>query len=244
MPTTSLRRRASCASSSAIFRNGMCAVPATVCAVGKRHRLLLRHSVRYCLARQNLWRHSRPSPQSTYTARCAFPASPKACISDWPAGNEVDEELIEEMARVRALASRALQLRQKAGIVLRQPLASLSVPGMLSSELITVLAEEVQVKEVLTGQEEISLDFTLTPELIREGDVRAFMRALAEARKTMNLSPKDSVSVQVSEIARAVLEGTSVSGTSALTFAALADAPYAADLSLGKIAFVVSRDAT
>lgn len=164
-------------------------------------------------------------------------------LTKWPAATEVDEALIEEMARVRALASQALQLRQKTNIVVRQPLAKLSVPGTLSSELIAILAEEVNVKEVLTEQEEVSLDLELTPELIREGDVRAFMRALADARKTMNLSPKDSVSVYVAEAARATLEGITISGTSSLAFDASADAPYTAELSEGKIAFSVTRDA-
>jgi isoleucyl-tRNA synthetase len=164
-------------------------------------------------------------------------------LTSWPLATEVDEVLIEEMARVRALASQALQLRQKANTVVRQPLAKLSIPGKLSSELVEILAEEVNVKEVLAEQEEVSLDLDLTPELIREGDVRAFMRALADARKTMNLSPKDSVSVQVSENARTILEGTSISGTTSLTFDAPSDVPYAADLSTGKILFAVSLDA-
>jgi isoleucyl-tRNA synthetase len=164
-------------------------------------------------------------------------------LASWPDAGEPDETLIEEMARVRALASQALQLRQKANVVVRQPLARLSVPGTLSSELIAILADEVNVKEVLTEQEEVSLDLELTPELIREGDVRAFMRALADARKTMDLSPKDSVSVQADESARAILENVSIPGTSALAFAALPDAPYSADLSIGKIGFAVTLDA-
>lgn len=164
-------------------------------------------------------------------------------LTDWPTADSIDEALVEEMARVRTLASQALQLRQKANIVVRQPLARLSVPGTLTSELIAILAEEVNVKEVLTEQEEVSLDTELTPELVREGDVRAFMRALADARKDMDLSPKDSVSVQVAEAGRAVLDGMPIMGTSALMFAET-DGPYTADLSTGKIAFSVTRDAS
>jgi isoleucyl-tRNA synthetase len=168
-------------------------------------------------------------------------------LTEWPTPRVEDEKLIEDMIRVRQLASQALQVRQKAGVVVRQPLARLSVPGSLTSELIELLAEEVIVKEVLTEQEEVALDTALTPELIREGDVRAFMRALADARKTMDLSPKDIVSVQVSDNATPVLEGASLPGTKALAFltaSALADAPYAAELSIGKVSFTVTCDAS
>ena len=168
-------------------------------------------------------------------------------LTDWPTiSSGADPELITEMQRVRSFASQALQLRQKAGIVVRQPLARLSIPGGLSSELIEILAEEVNVKEVLTEQEAVVLDTELTPNLIREGDVRAFMRALADARKSMELSPKDSVSVQVTEDARVILEGAAIAGTSSLSFApsrTLANAPYTADLSTGKVPFAITLDA-
>jgi hypothetical protein len=99
---------------------------------------------------------------------------------------------------------------------------------------------------VLTEQEEVSLDTVLTPELIREGDVRAFMRALADARKDMNLSPKDVVNVQVAEEAKDILENLQLSGLKALAFVtapALTDAPYTAELSIGKVPFTVSLNA-
>ncbi|MDB5237124.1 MAG: isoleucyl-tRNA synthetase, isoleucyl-tRNA synthetase [Parcubacteria group bacterium] len=189
------------------------------------------------------------APFAPFTAEHAYRAvrrtdEPESVhLCDWPTPAASDEVLIEEMARVRALASQALQLRQKANIVVRQPLAKLSIPGKLSSELIAILAEEVNVKEVLTEQEDMTLDTVLTEALIKEGDVRAFMRALADARKTMELSPKDSVSVQVAEEARAILEGAQIAGMSSLSFAQLSDTPYTADLSTGKIAFTVSLDA-
>ncbi len=155
-----------------------------------------------------------------------------------------DEELVAGMAKVRSLASEALMLRQKAGIKVRQPLATLSVPDALSGELADVLAEEVNVKKVKTRALKLELDTSLTETLRREGDVREFARAIAGARKTLGFSPKDTVSVSVTDSAKDLLEKEKLAGVTSINFAETINDAHTVKLSFGEIGFSLVRNAT
>ena len=172
-------------------------------------------------------------------------------LADWPeaeAGvfdsvkklfvHDESSALVEGMTRVRALASEGLMLRQKANIKVRQPLAALSVPGELSSELAKLLAEEVNVKEVRTGAEGISLDTALTPELVKEGDEREFLRALADARKEKGLAPSDKVVLTIDPAYASRFEGFAQSGVAEVILAPV-EGGYSAQLSDTSIAFAI-----
>jgi isoleucyl-tRNA synthetase len=140
-------------------------------------------------------------PESVHLAEWPFFAKASKGTPHWLQhllGLNNENKLIPTMVRVRALASLGLEARQKAGIKVRQPLSSITISEELPEEFSTILCDELNVKHVLSGQE-LSLDTTLTPELIKEGDEREMARAVADARKVEGLSPSDRRRVEVRE---------------------------------------------
>lgn len=156
-------------------------------------------------------------------------------LADWYEAGSIDTDLIENMQATRLLASEGLRARQAAGIKVRQPLAALSIPGTLPKALAELLAEEVNVKEVRMEQETLTLSLELTPELIREGDVREFTRALADARKEAGLSPSDHITLTVEPAGESLLAGSTLTGVGVLTYGEAHT--YHAELSFGQLAF-------
>ena len=116
-------------------------------------------------------------------------------LKEWPEANTVDEGLLRDMSRIRELASKGLELRERAGIKIRQPLTVLKVKSLpQDTSLFAVLGQEVNVKEVLedpTLADDVWLDTTLTPELREEGIVRGLVRRVQEWRKEQGLTIAD-----------------------------------------------------
>lgn len=115
-------------------------------------------------------------------------------LSEWPLGGATDEQLLKDMDVVRALASKGLELRDRAGIKVRQPLASFTAASLPpEASLRAIVADELNVKEVREDVSiaEATLDTVITPELKEEGTVRDFARRIQEWRKENNFSITD-----------------------------------------------------
>jgi len=117
-------------------------------------------------------------------------------LSAWPNGGEADAKLLEHMRDVRLLARQGLKLREDAGIKVRQPLGSITIDKDLPEELLEILKDELNVKEVRRGGE-VALDTTLTPELKEEGAFREWVRTLQDWRKEQKLSVSDRPGILV-----------------------------------------------
>jgi len=110
-------------------------------------------------------------------------------------------KLLAAMKVARNIVSQALEHRDKAGIKVRQPLRQLTVTseqftGKYEKELFALIADEINVKEVVAGPE-IRLDTKITPELEEEGVVRDAIRTIQDARKKAKLNPKEHANLAV-----------------------------------------------
>lgn len=104
------------------------------------------------------------------------------------------DSVLADMKQVRAIVTKALEARDKAKLKVRQPLRRLSIGVALKEELAQIVADEVNVKEVIvepTLGTEVHLDTEITPELAREGLVREIIRMGQDERKKAGCEPGD-----------------------------------------------------
>lgn len=126
-------------------------------------------------------------------------------LEDFPRTQGYKDAILVDMETVRSSVSLALEARMKAGIKIRQPLASLKIRSTKSEirkdeQLINLIKDEVNVKEVIFEESagwEVELDTDITSELKREGDLRELSRAIQDFRKTSNLTPSNRVALVV-----------------------------------------------
>ena len=109
----------------------------------------------------------------------------------------IDNELIEEMARIREVISEGLKIRAKKQIKVRQPLASVTVKGKSFSDMfVSVVLEELNVKEVIfdkNATDFVVLDENITQELKNEGLAREIIRFVQRSRKKAGFDVDDRI---------------------------------------------------
>jgi isoleucyl-tRNA synthetase len=106
----------------------------------------------------------------------------------------------------RELITQGLAQRAKAGIKVRQPLARaiITIPSQFiefsDDELVNVIADELNVKEITTiiGKEAlISIDTKLTKSLQKEGLAREIIRHIQQTRKDAGLNVEDRINLVI-----------------------------------------------
>lgn len=114
-------------------------------------------------------------------------------LKDWLPAGVVNERVTVDMETVRDYVNQGLSLRAKAGLKVRQPLASVTVPKIGEHvDFESILTEELNVKMVKVGTD-VLLDEVLTPELKQEGQMREVIRHVQALRKAAGLNVDDRI---------------------------------------------------
>lgn len=118
-------------------------------------------------------------------------------LEDWPVVNDkmMDEKVLEDMAMARKVVEESLALRKEAKIKVRQILQYLMIDRDMPEDLKQIIADEVNVKEILFG-DKLELDTIITEDLKKEGLSREIIRAINQIRKEKGLTREKLVTVE------------------------------------------------
>ncbi len=117
-------------------------------------------------------------------------------LADYPAAEEAhrDEELERQMAEARRAVEAGLAARDAARIKVRQPLRRLELPGEPPpDEILAIIRDELNVKEIVFGAPEVRLDTELDEGLRLEGLAREFVRNVQELRRKGGFRIEDRI---------------------------------------------------
>ena len=120
------------------------------------------------------------------------------------------EEILKNMKKAREIASQVLSIRVEKGIPVRQVLNSIAVleKDEIPEDYMKLVLEEVNVKnvEIVSSLDEkeswdqdlsgsVKLDTKITPDLVKEGKLREFIREVQDLRKEAGLSVLDKINL-------------------------------------------------
>ena len=153
-------------------------------------------------------------------------------LKDWLLAGKINELVMNDMETVRAYVNLGLSMRSRAGVKVRQPLASVTVPKQGEYvDFSSILQDELNVKRVIISNKpttlnedeaklfgsdtaEVYIDRLITPELKREGIMREIIRSVQSVRKEAGLQVDDRISLNIetadTQIKRAISEHTEV----------------------------------
>jgi isoleucyl-tRNA synthetase len=110
-----------------------------------------------------------------------------------PAANQ-DPQVETDMSRARQAVEAGLSARDSARLKVRQPLASIALPGEpLPDEIAAIVRDELNVKALTFGAPDVKLDTEITEELRLEGLAREVVRAIQDRRKKLGLNVEDRI---------------------------------------------------
>lgn len=167
-------------------------------------------------------------------------------LKDWLPAGEIDEQIVAEMAEVREYINEGLSLRAKAGLKVRQPLASVTVPkNGQNFDYTPILLDELNVKEVKYGGE-VAIDENLTSELKREGLMREVIRHVQAARKKAGLQVDDRITLTLktedNELGQAIQEHSqTIAAETLATFGETSDNPATVKVEGAELQIALSK---
>ena len=105
-----------------------------------------------------------------------------------------DTEVEANMTRARQAVEAGLAARDAVRIKVRQPLASIALPGdPLPDDVAAIVRDELNVKKITFGAPEVALDTEITEELKLEGLAREIVRLIQDRRKKAGLNVEDRI---------------------------------------------------
>jgi len=138
-------------------------------------------------------------------------------LAMWPIADtaKIDEQLEQAMTDTRLVVEKIHAQRKNLAVPIRQPLARATISGVktpFSEDLVSVMKEETNIKELLFDTKKASeemtviLDTELTQELIDEGKMRELIRKVQGLRKEKKCAVTDMITLQLPDIYRSLPE--------------------------------------